>query len=196
MARKTLLEEAPLETPVSLPGFVVLLPVVSALVVTCPQYNPRGSERSWGMRLGRPTSNAGTGQELLPLVISGRANRLTNSNTLHEISLQKHLTGAFILGDLPDSLDLQARANPTSRPEHLPSVQWGRMLSCVSGFSVSVFSWFCLVRRPYLGPRELFCASSCCSDHAGCCPTGQGRTRMPLSRNRSQSVSLALGCVQ
>lgn len=65
MSRKTLSEEGPLETPISLPGPMVSFTVVSPLV-TCSQYEQLGCLSSRRVRLGRPMSNAGTGAEVTP----------------------------------------------------------------------------------------------------------------------------------
>lgn len=124
-------------------------------------------------------------------------NALADSSTSHEISLTASISqGPLHLESFQIPFDFWARSNPVSRPAHLPFLWWGCNVSCISGFSISVFSCFRLAQKLSLPPREWLCSISYCSDPVEHCPKGQERMRALLPRNENQPLSVALHCIQ
>lgn len=133
---------------------------------------------------------------MVPVVKNRRVNALADSSTSHEISLTGSISQApLYLEIFQIPFDFWARSNPVSRPAHLPFLRWGCNVSCISGFSISVFSCFHLAQKLYLPPREWLCIISYCSDHVEHCPKGQERMRTLLPRNENQPLRVALHCI-
>ena len=143
------------------------------------------------MGLGRSESRAGVGAGVVPVVINRRVGALTHCYTTRKVlspeAFHKHpYTGRC--SKLPFTA---GKDQVLSLCLHLLLIRRGHSLNCTSGFSC-----FCLTHRPCLPPRVWSGVVARCSDHAGCCPKGQQRTRTAVPGNEGQSLCLALDFVQ